>query len=242
MTKVLEHAEHTQHAGHSGDIGKFIGLTMAVIGVLVAICGALIGGARNEMTRAMILQTQATSDAASASTKYRIVLVNVENLRGASAIPQPVRERFVRLYADYAEERQTSAERASSYAPLIDAFFEATEGYEVAQLLAEIGIITASLAVLLSNRPAWYVAIVFGLMSVGQIGRTYISSSSAVHKAEAFIHVKDSAYREVRRAHSDDKSDIEAIAAIDPDGSLLKRATESAKATSGATGKDATGH
>ena len=242
MTKVLEHAEHTQHAGHAGDSGKFIGMTMAVIGVLVAICGALIGGERNEMTRAMIQQTQASSDAASASMKYRVVLVNVENMRSVANVAPPVRERFVRLYADYAEERSLSAEWASSYTPLIDAFFHATEGYEVAQLLAEIGIITASLAVLLNNRPAWYVSIVFGLLSVGQIGRTYVYAHSAVQSAEAIIHVKESAYRELRRAHSGDRSDIEAIEAIDQDGSIRKRVQDGMAAAKAAASHGASGH
>ena len=48
--------------------GKLIGLTMALIGVLIAFCAALVGAERNELTRTMIEQTQAHSDYSSPST------------------------------------------------------------------------------------------------------------------------------------------------------------------------------
>jgi Domain of unknown function (DUF4337) len=225
MGNVLEHAEHTTHAAHGGDHGKYIGLTMAVIGVLVAVCAALVGGSRNEMMRAMIEQTQASGDATSASTKYRVILVNIENMRTQSAeqMNPAVRDRFVRLYSDYAAERKISSEWAASYAPLINAHFDATEGYERAQLIAEVGIILASLAVLLSNKPAWYVSIALGLISVGQIGVTYARSHATISQAEVRVEHSSEAYKNLRASHVGDKSDDEAVAALDPSGALLKK-------------------
>ncbi len=224
MGSVLEHAEHTSHAGHGGDYGKYIGLTMAIIGVLVAVCSALVGGSRNEMMRSMIEQTQASGDATSASTKYRVVLVNIENMRSQSVeqMNPNVRDRFVRLYADYAAERKISSEWASSYVPLINAHFDATEGYEHAQLIAEVAIILASLAVLMSNKKAWYVSIVVGVVAVGQIGLTYVNTHTTVSKAEVEVEHRAEAYKNLRKAHVGDHSDQDAVEGIDPGGVKLK--------------------
>ncbi len=225
MGNVLEHAEHTTHAAHGGDNGKYIGLTMAIIGVLVAICSALVGGARNEMMRAMIEQTQASGDATSASTKYRVILVNIENMRsqGAEQMNPKVRDRFVRLYADYAAERKITGEWASSYVPLINAHFNATEGFENSQLIAEVGIILASLAVLMSNKKAWYASIVLGVVAVGQIGMTYATTHSTVSRAEVEVEHRTEAYKNLRKAHTGDRSDDEAVEALDPSGATLKK-------------------
>jgi hypothetical protein len=55
--KKLEEAEHTAHAHGGHAPGKMMGLTMALIAVLIAVCAALVGSERNEFTRAMIKQT-----------------------------------------------------------------------------------------------------------------------------------------------------------------------------------------
>src|ERR1051326_4994036 len=79
----MEHAEHAAHAGHehghdhdhSGSKKRFgsakvFGITMALIGVLIAFCSAMVGSERTEFTQAMIRQTQAHADYTAASTKY----------------------------------------------------------------------------------------------------------------------------------------------------------------------------
>src|SRR6266567_8627396 len=79
----LEHAEHASHKGghDSGSHNKLFGVTMALIGVLIAFCSAMVGSERNELTRAMIEQTQAHSDYTGASTKYRLVMIELEKQR-----------------------------------------------------------------------------------------------------------------------------------------------------------------
>jgi hypothetical protein len=72
----LEQAEHTAHVP-----SKHIGLTMALIGVLIAFCAAMVGSQRNELTRTLIEQTQAHSDYSSASTKFRLIMMELEKLR-----------------------------------------------------------------------------------------------------------------------------------------------------------------
>src|SRR5947207_12464218 len=88
----LEHAEHAAHGGHEhvhehGTEGaganhhKLFGVTMALIGVLIAFCSAMVGSERNELTRAMIKQTQAHADFTAASTKYRLIMIEIEKQR-----------------------------------------------------------------------------------------------------------------------------------------------------------------
>src|SRR5581483_2510348 len=188
--ETLEHAEHASHAGgHHTSNNRLFGVTMALIGVLIAFCAAMVGSERNELTRAMIKQTQAHSDFTAASTKYRLVLIELEkqHARVASARDQaggwsPVK-RFVELAADYGDERGLSKNWADSYEPLVEAHFDAAEGYEHAQLLAEIAIVLASLGVLLASRTAWLISLVLSAICVLQVGRTYFPTRHEVMEA-----------------------------------------------------------
>src|SRR6266496_4699666 len=89
----LEHAEHAAHAGHGEgehkhegfSQNKVFGVTMALIGVLIAFCAAMVGSERNELTRAMIEQTQAHADYTSASTKFRLIMLELEKQRARVA-------------------------------------------------------------------------------------------------------------------------------------------------------------
>jgi hypothetical protein len=238
--EALEHAEHASHAAHGGDHGKapakLIGLTMALIGVMIAFCAAMVGGERNELTRTMIEQTQANADASSASIKFRLIMLELEKQRGvpataaaATASPSPVLPRFMALYNDYSKERKVSKEWADSYGPMIQAHFEGAEGYEHAQLIAEIGIVLASLGVLLSSRPAWFISLVFAAVCVVQLGRTFVHTRTEVNEASEKVHVSDEAYHELRKAHASAGDDERTVEALDPGG--VMRRTQSGSAT-----------
>ena len=230
--EALEHAEHAAHAGGGhGDgggkktSGKLLGITMALIAVLIAYCAAMVGSERNELTKSMILQTQANSNYTSASTKFRLVMLDMEKLRGSASAPLTspeglARKRLISLYQDYSKERKYSKEWAESYEPMVEAHFEAAEGYEKAQLVAEIGVVLASLAVLLSSSPAWYVSIVLALLAVGQLGLTYSKTSHEASKAAAHVKEKEEAYTELRKAHSAANEDEATVEALDPGGKI----------------------
>ena len=261
--QTLEHAEHTAHAsgghdhapagggGHAAKQGKLIGLTMALIGVLIAFCAAMVGSERNELTRTMIEQTQAHSDYSSASTKFRLIMLELEKQRGAqSAGPtlavstdanSTVLRRFLRLYSDYAKERSFSKEWADSYSPLVQAHFEGAEGYEHGQLIAEIGIVLASLGVLLGSRPAWMLSIVLALACVVQLGRTGLHVHHEVAAAEGRVHHGQTAYQELRRAHAGAGEDESTVEALDP-GSRLRAENEATSAPTTAASTAAGGH
>ena len=199
---------------------------MALIGVLIAFCAALVGGERNELTRTMIEQTQAHSDYSSASTKFRLIMLELEKQRGASTAnptnggDQPVLRRFLRLYTDYSKERRYSKEWADSYSPLVQAHFEGAEGYEHAQLIAEIGIVLASLGVLLGSRSAWLLSIALAVVCVVQLGRTNLHTRHEVAEASERVHHGEEAYQELRKAHVGANEDERTVEALDPDGKL----------------------
>lgn len=219
-----------------------MGLTMALIGVLIAFSAAMVGGARNELTRTMIEQTQAHSDYSAASTKFRLIMIEIEKLKAtnptpADTAPSPLVARFVRLYADYVSERKFSKEWSDSFHPLIDAHFHAAEHYEHAQLIAEIGIVLASLGVLLGSRPAWMVSIVFAVACVGQLTRTYFHTKSEVAHSVTKVLACAAAYQDLRKAHSATNDDAAAVDALDPGGKLRATFPKTKVSTSSAPAK-----
>ena len=218
----LEQAEHAAHSAHVSS-SKLFGVTMALIGVLIAFCSLMVGSERNEFTRTMIEQTQAHSDYSGASTKFRLVMIELEKQRArivAARDPQggwsPV-ERFVQLANDYTDERRLSKSWADSYKPLVAAHFDAAEGYEKAQLVSEIAIVLASLGVLLSSRAAWLVAVLVSAVSILQLGLTRLHTTHAVERALVQIEQTDKAYAALRKTHVGAHEDEKAIERLDPD-------------------------
>src|SRR6266481_7310916 len=240
----LEHAEHAAHSSHQDEghssQNKLFGVTMALTGVLIAFCSAMVGSERNELTRTMIEQTQAHSDYTAASTKLRLIMIEVEKQHAriaAARDPQggwsPV-PRFIELAGDYTKERNLAKTWADTYRPLVEGHFDAAEGYERAQLIAEIGIVLASLAVLLSSRPAWMLSVILAGVCVVQLGRTFIHTSNVVRVSQEKIHYAEDAYTELRKGHVGENEDEKAIERLDADGSIRAAIAERAKSHEGA--------
>lgn len=232
--ETLEHAEHAGHeSGHHSAGNKIFGVTMALIAVLIAFCGAMVGSERNELTRAMIEQTQAHSDYTSASTKFRLIMLELERLRGNPASANSsggVLERFLELAMDYTKERTFSKDWADSYHPLVEAHFDAAEGYEKAQLISEIAIVLASLGVLLANRPAWMISLILAIVCVIQIGRTYFPTKKAVNGTLDRIHQTEEAFKDLRKSHVGANQDEKTIEALDPGGKIRAHLEAAGKA------------
>ncbi|HEY3822447.1 MAG TPA: DUF4337 family protein [Polyangiaceae bacterium] len=217
------HHEGGHGGGHSG-IGKFVGLTMAVIGVLLAVCSAYVGSERTELVKTMVEQSNTYSEYQASSTKYRAMMAQIqqtyavtpsrrfaaEALERLEQMPVPKEaeelaaldratlkeltqlmtprksevEGFLGTIARYDEERKAAREWAESYEDEVNAHFEGSEDFEKAQLLAEIGIVIASIALLRSSRPFWYVSIVAALVCAVLVGKTWMSLRHEVHEAE----------------------------------------------------------
>ena len=226
----LEHAEHASHAGgHGKGHARLFGVTMALMGVLIAFSSALVGSERNELTRTMIEQTQAHADWTAASTKFRLIMIELEKQRARVLTQQPTAPesgspvaRFIELAGDYGNERKISKAWSDSYIPIVEAHFGAAEGYEHAQLIAEIGIVLASLGVLLSSRPAWLISVFLGVACLGQIGRVYLATKHTLGSEMAKVERAKEDYDGLRKAHSGANMDDLIIERLDPDGKIRK--------------------
>jgi hypothetical protein len=87
MSELAEHMEHAAHEAHGhggGDkkpsIGKYIGMTMAVLGVLLALCSAMVGGSRTELIATMVEQTGTSNQYQAVSMKYRTLMAQLQQL------------------------------------------------------------------------------------------------------------------------------------------------------------------
>jgi hypothetical protein len=119
-TEAIEHAEHAAHGGHGehggGGAGKMIGLTMAILGVLLAFCAAQVGAARTELIKTMVEQTQANAEKQSQSTKYRMLFSQLEQLRAIAPTNEQVADLHKKLDALQAKappEQHFAAEGAA---------------------------------------------------------------------------------------------------------------------------------
>jgi hypothetical protein len=240
MPDLHELAEHIEHAkgghGHGGGghgPGRAIGITMAILGVMLAFCAAMVGSARTELIATMVEQSNRFSLYQAESMKLRVMQADVEmlhaltptkaevekfearlrdvkrvsgkdddedtqELKAAIALstreladvltPDPEDEKHLASLARrYEHDMKEAKEDAECYDDKIKANFDAAEWYERAQLCAEIGIVVASVALLLASRTIWYVALVFGLLSGGIIVRTYGHTQHVLVVAEKKI-------------------------------------------------------
>jgi Na+-translocating ferredoxin:NAD+ oxidoreductase RnfG subunit len=87
MSELAEHMEHAAHEahGHGGhdkkpSIGKYVGMTMAVLGVLLALCSAMVGGSRTELIATMVEQTGTSNQYQAVSMKYRTLMAQLQQL------------------------------------------------------------------------------------------------------------------------------------------------------------------
>jgi hypothetical protein len=239
LTEHIEHAKgdhshgHANEQGYGHQTGKAIGITMAILGVMLAFCAAMVGSARTELIATMVEQSSRFSLYQTESMKLRVMQADLEMLHAITpskaevakfetrlkevrkvsgksddedtqelkaAIelatteladvlsPDPEDEAHFQLLAKkYEHDMKEAKEDAECYEDKIKAHFEAAEWYERAQLCAEIGIVVASVALLLGSRLIWYAALVFGIGCAGIIGRTYVHTSSALEVAQQKI-------------------------------------------------------
>jgi hypothetical protein len=238
MHEVAEHIEHAKHGhGHGAHDahgpGKGIGITMALLGVMLAFCAAMVGSARTELIATMVEQSNRYSTYQAESMKHRVMEADVEmlhaitptksevdkfearlkevrrvsgkdddedtqELKSAIALaskeladvltPDPEDEQHLKTLAKrYEHDAKEAREDAECYDDKIAAHFEAAEWYERAQLAAEIGIVVASVALLLGSRRIWYVALLFGFAGATIIARTATHTHGMLEHAEQKI-------------------------------------------------------
>ncbi len=230
--ELFEHMEHAKHEAHKGP-GTAIGITMAVLGVMLAFCAAMVGAERTELIKTMVEQSNRWGMYQAETTKLRVVQGNLEMLKALTPSPaeaaklgevlrskraasgkedsedtaeikdliasslgamtdvlapqQSDIEHFVQLERAYRRDMADAKENAEAYEGAIRAHEAAADWYERAELASEIGIVIASIALLLSSRPAWALSVVCGLAGFGIIGVTSFVRHHAIEDAEKKI-------------------------------------------------------
>src|SRR5215467_3976423 len=77
----MAHAHgHGHDGGHEGGPGRGIGITMAILGVLLALCAAMVGSERTELTKTMVEQTQVDNRYQAESMKHRMMISELQML------------------------------------------------------------------------------------------------------------------------------------------------------------------
>ncbi len=227
----MSHGGHA-HADASNPTSKYIGLTMALLGVLLALCSALVGSSRTELIATMVEQTNTSLRYQAVATKHRTLLAQLQQLHALmpldplafkkqqdaikslvtshangplspalaevqltgemilnTVVPTAADvKRFVAIVKQYDAQRDAAHEWAESYEDAIRAHSLAAEHFEWAQLAAEIGIVIASIALLLANRRAWLVSLLLAAASVAFIAWTLTAKHRILAAAEAKIH------------------------------------------------------
>ncbi len=233
--EIVEQIEHAAHGGGHGGSGaaRYIGITMALLGVMVAFCSAMVGAQRTELIKAMVEQSTRMGTYQTETMKFRAMTANSELLKALSPakdeikkIETTLREKrapggkqddedtaelkdlisssvedladlltpdhevvrdFAKVAKTYERDMKEAKEDADSYDKMIETRGEAAEGYERALLAAEIGIVIASVALLLGNRLVWGVSLILAITCVGTAGYTFSSSRHNVAEAQEKI-------------------------------------------------------
>ena len=259
----LEHMEHAAHAGQdhgehgTGNTGRLIGITMAMLGVMLAMCAALVGSHRTELIATTVEQGNKWGLYQAESMKFRVMEADLEllkaltpskeeekrldaTLRGKTAHPgkadsedtaeikdlvasavydladlltpdQKEEARFAKMARRYEHDMKEAKEDAEAYEPAIEAHFGASEWYERAQLLAEVGIVVASIALLMASRKVWLISVVLGAAGFVIVGFTFVRTRGKLREAEKHIEeaVKRSEVIEEDDEDEDEKKDME---------------------------------
>ncbi len=272
MHEVSEHIEHAGHGGGQGGLSRAIGITIAVLGVLMALCSANVGAARTELIATMVEETGASLQYQTASTKNLMYQTQLQQLhalmpdpkfiattdaelrkleadtkkdsdtaKGIKATRLETRKilntvtpsgdevlRFMKLIEKQGERVETAKEWSESYKDAVEVHSTSASRFEIAMVTAEIGIVIASVALLLSSqkmfaRGIWFAAILLGVLSMTIAGVTYLTNTQKLHGAEEKIAETHKHYTDIVNEKEDQKEDQALIEEIKRDVEELKK-------------------
>ncbi len=248
--------EHIEHAGHAGGkLPQMIGITVAILGVLMALCSAQVGAARTELIATMVEENSAKARSLTVSNKYRTLAAQLQQLHAAMPSPDLIAKkngelktlmsevknpdtmtgikatelqtekvlntvtpteddvlRFLTLTDRIREESKAAKEWADSYHEAVEVHSNTAGHFEIATLAAEIGIVIASVGLLLAKkerfaRGLWIIAVALGLLSMSVAGWTKMHNSQALVAAEAKIKTSGEHYKDMNKDEEDEKDD-----------------------------------
>jgi len=174
---------------------------MATLGVVLAIAGAKVGAERTELTQALVDQQHAHTQFTGQDIKHRLAVLTLQQLHAyvdpGKANANDLME-LARAIERYRAESDAANVWVDAYDPLVEAHVAAQDQYEHGQLAAEIGIVAASIALLLRRRAAWLAALALGAVALGLLVVSYARTRSAVRDASAAIESSETAYEQLR--------------------------------------------
>ena len=216
MSSAMEHAEHISHASHGegnhdghGGVGRlnmFIGVSMAILGVLLALCTAMVGAERTYLVQTMVQEEHAHAKYQAQDVKHRAAVLALTQLHATSmhspdnTINKDDVAALAQTVVRYLNESHLARDATYTFEPLSHAHMEAQEEYEHGQLAAEVGIILASIALMLRSRAAWVCSVGLGMVSVFFITTTMIHTGAEVAHAQHVIHEAVGKYDAAREA------------------------------------------
>ncbi len=253
----MSHGAHG-HGDTSNPLSKYIGITMAMLGVLLALCSALVGAARTELIATMVEQTNTSLQYQAVATKHRTLLAQLQQLHALmpldpvafeksqneikrlvadnarapiapalsqlqlegdmilnSVVPTPSDvARFVELVRLFDVQRVAAHEWAESYEDAIHVHSMQAEHYEWGQLAAEIGIVIASIALMLVSRRAWLLSLLMLGGAVVIVGFTFVTSRAQLGSAHEKIHHAKTHYESTIDVKGEQAGDDKLIADI----------------------------
>jgi hypothetical protein len=211
-TESLERAEHAGHAGHGGHghapeegnpLPQRIGITMAILGVILAFAGARVGYERAELVQWLVDQQHAHSEYTAQNIKHRTAILSLQQLRAFADTTKLGSVDMVNIATAanrYLAESNAAKSWVESYDPMVEAHSLAQEEYEHGQLAAELGIVLASVALLLRRRLPWLLGVALGVVAVGMVAVTYLHTAHAVEHADGAITAAEHTYQALRES------------------------------------------
>ena len=200
----LEQAHHVAHSGgHGGSdpLSMRVGITMAILGVILAFSAAKVGGERTELVQALVDQQHANANYQAQDIKHRMAMLSLQNIH-TEAKPGANNATDMLAMANAADrylgEETVAHQWVDAFDPMIEALAESQEHYERAQLAAEFGIVIASIALLLKRREPWFLAMALGVLAVVLLAMTWNHTRHEVHDAKGKIDTAETAFDELR--------------------------------------------
>jgi hypothetical protein len=242
-----EHIEHAGHEAGQGGLARWIGITVAILGVLLALCSAQLGAARTELISTMVEENSAKSQYTAVANKYRMLQAQLQHLHAAMPDPEFIAKkdrelnalladvkspdnqqgirasqlqtekllntviptpddvaRFLALLDRTREQTEAAKHWSESYREAVDAHKHTAEHFEYALISVEIGIVIASVGLLLAKqqrmaRAAWGTAVVLGVLSLGIAGASFVANKRTLHTAEEKIHADEHHYASMNK-------------------------------------------
>ena len=230
VSSALEHSEHISHAGHGGadshgkpdNFSAYVGVTMAILGVVLAFASALVGSERTELVHSLVEQQHAHAKYQTQDAKHRMAFLGLSQIH-ATALATPagaaaVNRQDVLMMAQtvnrYLGEAALAKDYTNSYDKLIQAHMDGQEEYELGLLLAEIGIVIASISLLMKRREPWYIAMVLGVAAMFIVGKTKVHVNHEVHASEQLVATAKATYEEQRSRNKTTEAEEQLVKSV----------------------------